>query len=76
MNKENCALKLVDEIILCYDARSKKHQSRYSCIFTARRDTSRIFRCVHTDPLDKISAIERVPATFSRMGVGVKAAET
>ena len=26
MNKENCALKLVDEIILCYDARSKKHQ--------------------------------------------------
>ena len=26
MNKENCALKLVDEIILHYDARSKKHQ--------------------------------------------------
>ena len=26
MNKENCALKLVDEIILCYDAQSKKHQ--------------------------------------------------
>ena len=26
MNKENCALKLVDEIILYYDARSKKHQ--------------------------------------------------
>ena len=25
-NKENCALKLVDEIILYYDARSKKHQ--------------------------------------------------
>ena len=24
MNKENCALKLVDEIILDYDARSKK----------------------------------------------------
>jgi len=23
MNKENCALKLVDEIILYYDARSK-----------------------------------------------------
>ena len=28
MNKENCALKLVDEIILYYDARSKKHQIR------------------------------------------------
>ena len=28
MNKDNCALKLVDEIILYYDARSKKHQSR------------------------------------------------
>ena len=26
MNKENCALKLVDEIILYYDARSKKRQ--------------------------------------------------
>ena len=26
MNKENCALKLVDEIILYYDARSKKQQ--------------------------------------------------
>ena len=26
MNKENCALKLVNEIILYYDARSKKHQ--------------------------------------------------
>ena len=26
MNKENCALKLVDEIIRCYDARSKKHK--------------------------------------------------
>ena len=26
MNKENCALKLVDEIILYYDARSKKHR--------------------------------------------------
>ena len=28
MNKENCALKLVDEIILYYDARSIKHQTR------------------------------------------------
>ena len=28
MNKENCALKLVDEIILYYDARSKKHQMK------------------------------------------------
>ena len=26
MNKANCALKLVDEIILYYDARSKKHE--------------------------------------------------
>jgi len=26
MNKENCELKLVDEIIIYYDARSKKHQ--------------------------------------------------
>ena len=26
MNKENCVLKLVDEIIIYYDARLKKHQ--------------------------------------------------
>ena len=26
MKKENCALKLVDEIILYYDARLKKHK--------------------------------------------------
>ena len=26
MNKENCELKLVDELILYYDARSKKHK--------------------------------------------------
>ena len=26
MNKGNCALKLVDEVILYYDERSKKHQ--------------------------------------------------
>ena len=31
MNKENCALKLVEEIILYYDARSKKHQTE-ECI--------------------------------------------
>ena len=31
MNKENCALKLVDEIILYYDARSKKHQMYRYC---------------------------------------------
>ena len=29
MYKENCALKLGDEIILYYDARSKKHQIKY-----------------------------------------------
>ena len=27
MNEENCALELVDEIILYYDAWSKKHQN-------------------------------------------------
>ena len=35
MNKENCALKFVDEIILYYDARSKKHQITncvYKCV--------------------------------------------
>ena len=41
MNKENCALKLVDEIILYYDARSKKHQIT-KCVI------SKVFRCVDT----------------------------
>ena len=29
MNKENCALKFVDEIILYYDARSKIHKKTH-----------------------------------------------
>ena len=29
MNNENCVLKLVDEIILYYDRRSKQHQITY-----------------------------------------------
>ena len=36
MNKENCALKLVDEIILYYDARSQKHQKKYIYIITVK----------------------------------------
>ena len=42
MNEENCALKLVDEIILHYDAQSKKHQK------TQRKDS-------HTCFLDSLS---------------------
>ena len=33
MNKENCALKLADEISLYYDARSKKHQIKNECFY-------------------------------------------
>ena len=33
MNKGNCALKLVDEIILYYDARSKKHRITLGIVF-------------------------------------------
>ena len=29
MDKENCALKLVDEIIIYYEAQSKKHQNKW-----------------------------------------------
>jgi len=32
MNRENCALKLVDEIILYYEARSKKHKITLNCL--------------------------------------------
>ena len=31
MNKEKCVLKLVDQIILYYDERSKKHQITVKC---------------------------------------------
>ena len=34
MNKENCALKLVDEIILYYDARSKKTSKKSLKMFS------------------------------------------
>ena len=37
MNKENCASKLVDEIILYYDARSKKHQTSVNMLFWSVR---------------------------------------
>ena len=33
MNKENCALKLVDEIIVYYDARSKKTSKKVDIVF-------------------------------------------
>ena len=33
MNKENCALKLVDEIILYYDARLEKHKKINKILF-------------------------------------------
>ena len=35
MNKENCALKLVNEIILYYDARSKNHQNSLNNVYVA-----------------------------------------
>ena len=37
MNKENCALKLVDEIILYYDARSKKTSNSENIVFPKER---------------------------------------
>jgi len=43
MNKENCALKLVDEIILYYDARSKKLQITDSIIYLT-------FNCTESVP--------------------------
>ena len=44
MNKENCALKLVDEIILYYDARSKKYQNacRLSLNFSCKTSVKNV----------------------------------
>ena len=46
MNKENCALKLVDEIILYYDARSKEHETTNSCLWKYFLTTLKIIRDV------------------------------
>ena len=48
MNKENCALKLVDEIILYYDARSKKTSKCY--LYFVRESVKRHF------PIKKVPA--------------------
>ena len=45
MNKENCALKLVDEIILYYDARSKNHhigKKMFTYIYNKFRPVNRM----------------------------------
>ena len=44
MNKENCALKLVNEIILYYDARSKKYQILDLYSKGTRFDTRLVYR--------------------------------
>ena len=52
-NKENCALKFVDEIILYYDARSKKHQILFITLymFRARRAHHQKRQIVSIQPL-------------------------
>ena len=40
MNKENCALMFFDEIILYYDARSKKHQIQVSQFIYPFKDSA------------------------------------
>ena len=45
MNKENCALKLVDEIILYYDARSKKLQITATCFGSHRIHHQGVITC-------------------------------
>ena len=56
MNKENCALKFVDEIILYYDARSKKHQRNYYrsySIVDSGRPTKRVVASINLPSLVK-----------------------
>ena len=56
---KNCALNLINEIILYYDARSKKHQINRSYIYTAIRAYVVgicVFLCVVSVP-DILSAI-------------------
>ena len=52
MNKENCALKLVDEITLYYDARSKKHQILRGLPQSLQADTSNPVIAGHFLPVD------------------------
>ena len=48
MNKENCALKLVDEIILYYDARSKKHQTA-KCVIRLLHDAVLFYEVIQDE---------------------------
>ena len=43
MNKDNCALKLVDEVILYYDAQSKKYQKQPCIISKVSQNLLRIY---------------------------------
>ena len=55
MNKENCALKLVNEIILYYDALSKKHQISNYC-FAVKEETGGTRRVLLEGTLNDIGA--------------------
>ena len=55
MNKENCALKLVDEIILYYDARSKKHQITVGFISLGRSFNSNFTRNTELTVVEPLS---------------------
>ena len=65
MNKENCTLKLVHEIILYYNARSKKHQ-KTSMVFTLQVSSKRAV-CRSEDgirkSIDVVACVVFVPAS-------------
>ena len=54
MNKENCALKLVDEIILYYDARSKNIKKSLRIVCHIDR---RIFQAVRSQHIFQDAAL-------------------
>ena len=58
----NCALKLVEEIILYYDARSKKHQN----------DIKGIARCVEADHIFVIGQDQHHTAWHSHCQIDAK----
>ena len=72
MNKENCALKLVDEIILYYDARSKKHQNTTQKMNVQGNIVSLCVTIVTVETKQCVMCVVQVHVTVSYVQIVIK----
>ena len=70
MNKESCTLKLVDEIILYYDVRWKKHQKKLSVLlpteFVMDDAADRCFSLTSGTSVDRVHISASLSLSFRR----------